>query len=200
MVNYANGKIYKIMGGDLIYIGSTTQALSKRFREHKNMKNLFDKGNKSKSCSSREVLIYDDCCIILIENFPCENKEQLFARERYYYDNTICVNKQRPMTTLEEKHNDAIKYQQNLSIEQRTNHNNISKIAYHANIERERQRNREKYYNTIETTKAYLEKNKDMLKEKRNERVVCFCGIETSRVNMNRHKKSKKHLELMNLS
>ena len=34
MPNYQNGKIYKITSGDLIYIGSTTQSLAKRWGDH----------------------------------------------------------------------------------------------------------------------------------------------------------------------
>ena len=37
MVNYQNGKIYKIINqsNDIVYIGSTTQALSHRYTKHK---------------------------------------------------------------------------------------------------------------------------------------------------------------------
>ena len=35
MVNYHAGKIYKITGGDLTYIGSTTISLSQRLAQHK---------------------------------------------------------------------------------------------------------------------------------------------------------------------
>ena len=44
MVNYANGKIYKISGGGLNYVGSTCNMLSQRFNEHKQKKKEFEKG------------------------------------------------------------------------------------------------------------------------------------------------------------
>jgi len=78
MVNYSNGKIYKIISDqtDLIYIGSTTQQLSKRKQRHKS----------NKDCSSKEILQYEDARIILIEMFSCNCKEELSAREQYFMD------------------------------------------------------------------------------------------------------------------
>jgi hypothetical protein len=57
-----------------------------------------------------------DCIIILVEDFPCERKEQLLAREQYYIDNTICVNRNRSIVDkkaynkqYKEDHKDEIK-------------------------------------------------------------------------------------------
>ena len=197
MVNYANGKIYKITGGGLTYVGSTTQPLYKRLNEHRNQKASFDRGDKSKSCSSAELLVFDDCCITLIEDFPCERKEQLLARERYYYDLLDCVNKMKPLSTPEEKKNIGVLQWHNLPIEKKIKHNEDTKKFYHENIEKERQRNREKYYRTIETTKAYLEKNKEVIKAKSKERVTCACGVETSKGYLSSHKKTKNHLDII---
>jgi len=93
MVNYANSKIYKLVGGGLTYIGSTTRPLSERFYEHK----------RKTSCSSRVVLDKPDACIVLIENYKCEDKEQLLARERHWIDTVDCVNLYRPMLYEGEK-------------------------------------------------------------------------------------------------
>ena len=35
VVNYQNGKVYKITGGGLTYIGSTTVPLSRRLAKHR---------------------------------------------------------------------------------------------------------------------------------------------------------------------
>ena len=40
--------------------------------------------------------------IILIENYPCERKDELHARERYYIESLKCVNKQFPGRTKNE--------------------------------------------------------------------------------------------------
>ena len=93
-VDYSKAKIYKIVDNtnDNIYIGSTCQPLRKRLSSH-----------KSKSeCRSREIIINSNYDIILIEDYPCLRKEQLHARERYYIENTKCINKQIPGRTKKE--------------------------------------------------------------------------------------------------
>ena len=102
MPNYQDGKIYKITGTndegkELIYIGSTTQKLCRRLTGHKvNMKN-------QKNTSSKQVLICKDYLITLIELYPCNSKEELLSRERYYFDLFDCVNKVRPLQYEGEK-------------------------------------------------------------------------------------------------
>ena len=102
MPNYQDGKIYKITGTndegkELIYIGSTVQKLCVRFGGHKkDMKN-------DKNVTSQQVLICSNCLITLIELFPCNSKEELLMRERYYYDLYDCVNKMKPILLEGEK-------------------------------------------------------------------------------------------------
>ena len=95
-MNYANGKIYTIRSfqTDKVYYGSTTQPLSKRFSKHKKDFKNYTQGNFS-YISSFEILQYDDAYIELVENFSCENKEQLQKREgEIIRDNlTNCANK-----------------------------------------------------------------------------------------------------------
>lgn len=100
MVNYQNGKIYRIVCNvtGKQYIGSTVSTLSTRLSQHKN--------SLIKTCSSREVLISDDYNIVLIEDYPCDRKEQLLQRERYYIEIMDCVNKKIPTRTKEEWYQD----------------------------------------------------------------------------------------------
>ena len=49
--------------------------------------------------TSFEIVKFEDVKIILIENLPCKTKYELLAREQYYIDNNICVNKQRSLRT-----------------------------------------------------------------------------------------------------
>ena len=79
--DYKNGKIYCIRNhiNDKIYVGSTCQSLSKRMAYHRD------------DClkSNRNTLIYnmmrdlgrDNFYIELIEEYPCENSNQLTRRE-----------------------------------------------------------------------------------------------------------------------
>lgn len=89
-VNYAHGKIYKITNtkNDMLYIGSTSSTLSKRFATHKctsktSMYHIYMK--------IREIGI-EHFRIILIENYPCQDKSQLEARE-YEITNTFSKDK-----------------------------------------------------------------------------------------------------------
>jgi hypothetical protein len=89
MSNFSNGKIYKITGGGLTYIGSTTETIEKRLNRHK----AYLKENRY--CASRDVIVHDDCKIELLELFPCENKKQLIEREQYYLSQIENCNKVR---------------------------------------------------------------------------------------------------------
>jgi|LakMenEpi03Aug12_release.lakeMendotaPanAssembly.Ray.scaffolds.fasta_scaffold1036812_2 hypothetical protein len=98
MVNYANAKIYKLVSfqTDKIYIGSTCEALSLRKAKHKANYKMFVKSQK-KYTTSFEILKLGDTDIILLENCPCNSKEELHKRERYFIENTPnCVNKNIP--------------------------------------------------------------------------------------------------------
>ena len=98
---YQNGKIYKLVSDstDRIYIGSTCNPLYKRLGGHKTASK-----NLNKCYTSKELVKFDDCKIILIEDFACERKEQLTARERYHIEQNkdICVNKIIPTRTNKE--------------------------------------------------------------------------------------------------
>lgn len=84
---YTNGKIYKIVSQqtDDVYIGSTCSPLSKRMVEHRSKYKMF-LDNRHHYVSSFDILKYQDAVIVLIENFPCNSKEELFARENYWMD------------------------------------------------------------------------------------------------------------------
>jgi hypothetical protein len=102
---YSRGKIYKICSYKTrkIYIGSTCEKyLSNRLARHRQCKREYEK-NGTRYTTSFKILEYDDCEIVLIEDFPCKNKYQLHARERYWIENTHnCVNKYIPNRTSKE--------------------------------------------------------------------------------------------------
>ena len=77
MVNYQNGKIYKIedTGGNMCYIGSTTKDyLSKRMVQHRACYNLWKKdptATRYSVFSIFEEYGIDNCRIVLVELCPC---------------------------------------------------------------------------------------------------------------------------------
>ena len=103
MVNYNEGKIYKIICNltNEIYIGSTCKPLARRLVEHicgfKRWKN-----GKGDNVKSFQIIERDDYSIVLIENVNCETKEQLLRRERFHIETNACINKCVPLRTLAE--------------------------------------------------------------------------------------------------
>jgi len=110
-MNYTNGKIYKIESfkGDKIYIGSTTKKyLSQRMEKHRSNYKAWKIGNDQGKLSS--FVLFDEygvenCSIILIEEFSCNSKDELRAKEAYHIKaSNNCVNKVIPTRTQKEYH------------------------------------------------------------------------------------------------
>ena len=110
MVNYANGKIYKIEAidgvGD-VYIGSTTKKyLAQRIDRHRHDYIGWKLGcpNYTKTTCFDVFDKYgvDNCHIILLETFPCGSVDELRAREAYHIRNTPCTNKNIPGRTRQQ--------------------------------------------------------------------------------------------------
>ena len=108
MVNYQEGKIYKIVDktNNNIYIGSTAEKyLSRRLQHHiANYKIYIDPNKKKCYTTSFEIIKNNDFEILLLETYPCNNKYELEQRERYYIENNNCINKNIPTRTKKEYH------------------------------------------------------------------------------------------------
>jgi len=121
MPNYQNGKIYKVVCSESnrFYIGSTVQPLSKRLSGHKC-------SSKRKNCMTRDFI---NPKIYLIEDYPCQRKEELLMRERFFFELLNCVNKKSP---IQDKEKRIIR------------HRETSQINYEKNREKILERNKEK--------------------------------------------------------
>ena len=112
---YNRGKIYKIYNSinSKCYIGSTIQSLNIRFSAHKQY--------KSRNYSSKLLFEEDElnCKISLIELYPCHNKHELHARERYWIEKIECVNQVIPTRTKKERNKEGyynkMRYLKNLN-------------------------------------------------------------------------------------
>ncbi len=80
MPDYDESKIYAIRSKltNMIYYGSTTDTLSNRFSKHKYEYNNSD---DRPYCTSFEIFDFGDAYIELIEDFPCDSKQELQKRE-----------------------------------------------------------------------------------------------------------------------
>jgi len=86
---YQFGKVYKLISenSDVIYIGSSKQKyLCNRKATHISLYKRF-LNKKTHFCSSFKVIACGDVKIVLLENYPCDTKDELLAREQYWIDN-----------------------------------------------------------------------------------------------------------------
>ena len=90
-------KIYRLFGNGMNYYGSTTQSLYERKMKHKTIKNNM--------CASRLIIeSCDDWDIEIVEICPNgTTKKEALWRERWWFDNNECINKQKPIISKEEK-------------------------------------------------------------------------------------------------
>ena len=104
MVNYQLAKIYKLVDNTNgnIYIGSTCKPyLSSRLVQHKLDYQRYIKGTYH-YVTSFDILKNGDYDIILLESYPCDDKMQIRAKERYFIESLKCVNKHHPTKTQKE--------------------------------------------------------------------------------------------------
>ena len=105
MPDYQNGKIYAIRSykTEDIYIGSTIKKyLSRRLAQHKATYKHFLNTNK-RYTTSFKIIELGDAYIELLENYPCNSKNELTQQEGEYIRNTKnCINKCMKYTTEEE--------------------------------------------------------------------------------------------------
>ena len=161
---------------------------------HRSDYKMYLKGKK-KYLSSFKVMENKDYDIILIEDFPCNSKDQLFARERYYTNTIECVN---------------ICKNQGLCLElgwgkyckeyYKVNASTIkakSKDYYKENTNRIKARHKDYYSENTETIKIKQKEYIDENKEKRYEKFTCPCGGKYTHCSRARHFKTKKHLKYL---
>jgi len=184
MPNYQLGKIYKIIDNTTgkVYYGSTIEpTLAKRLAKHTASFKSYKQG-KSDICRSYELFENGDYTIILVELFPCDSRDELLMRERFYIDNNECVNKKRPITTIEEKEQYQEQYHQ----------------QYYQEHKEEINQKHQQYYQ--EHKKEINQKHQQYYQEhtKQLQKITCECGRVICEAKISRHKKSKIHNELMN--
>jgi hypothetical protein len=191
-IRYSNGKIYRLVNDvdDEFYVGSTCMTLSKRFYGHK---------RKAKIVPNRKVyqhfntIGWDKVKIILIEQYPCNDKLQLTRREREIIEQlkpslNVCiptrtnqeyrVDNREHIRKINQDYHQANKEVRNERAK-KWREQNKEQCAH--NIKSWRENNKDKhssnqkeyYENNKERLaayrKAYYEKNKEMLSQKNKE-------------------------------
>lgn len=170
MIDYQNGKIYKIVCDDpeLMYIGSTCQTLSNRMSAHRQMMKRYIDG-KGNYISSFGIVGSEGSHIVLIENHPCNSKEELLARERFHIEANVCVNRNIPGRGYD--------------------------AEYIKQYNKNRYESRKDEY--IQRAKQFNQQHKEQIKQKALAKEVCECGAVVCRNASYAHKKTTKHIRLL---
>ena len=185
---YNKAKIYKIHNiiDNEIYIGSTRISLANRMAKHR-----FTAREERRNCHRLYMkmndLGIDKFYIELIEEYPCENVEQLRRHEgEIIRELKPSLNFAIAGRTNKEWREDNAEYKKEKDKEYYQEHQEIIKER----SKRYRQDNREVM---IQQNKEYYQKKREELKEK----VECECGAVCSKYAMPKHKKSLKHQQAM---
>lgn len=161
MPDYSKGKIYKVWSPSHpelgVYIGSTIQPLYKRLYGHKSVSN---------ECSSKQLMSCDDIRIDLLEEYPCENKDQLNAKEGEWILKGGCVNRCVAGRSIEQY-----------------------RIDEKDKIKKQYQQYRKEHSDVIkQIRKKYYEKNKEEIRRKSRERQKIY------RENLTEEQKEKRRV------
>lgn len=197
-MDYSKGKIYKLVNNvdDKIYVGSTTNPLYARLCTHKNDSKKYP--NRKVYYHINEIGGWNNISIILIEEYPCENREQLNLREKYWFESLKPdLNFQVPARTQTEYREDnKNKIKDNGKNYRNKNKSKIeeTKKKYYDNNLLSIQDYKKKYYDNnkdhiLEKSKINYEKNKEFLKIK----YECICGSRCTNGYKLEHEKTIKH-------
>jgi hypothetical protein len=154
MVNYQEGKIYKLVGSGLTYYGSTTQRLCERKAGHKRL-----------DCKSKILFEKGDVDIVLVEKYPCNSKEELHSRERYYIENNECINKNIPNRPRKEYYRIYIEQNKDNLKDKKKEYRENNKDKIKEKNKKYREQNRKKESDRL---KKWRDKNIEKYREKRN--------------------------------
>ena len=193
-MDYSNCVIYKIQhkdNNDLLYVGHTTN-FTKRKYQHKCNISTNDKYNIKLYQMIRENGGWDDFNMIVVKEFPCENKQQATTEEdKVMREMKATMNKNRALKTLIDIYEDKKKY--------RTIHKEQIKEHKHQYYE-----NNKSFI--IEKSKMYYEEHKEQIKDenkiynqpRRIEQYICECRGKYHIQHKAAHLRTKKHMNFLN--
>jgi hypothetical protein len=170
---YHKSKIYTIRSyqTDKYYIGSTCDALHKRLYGHRrDYKSYLN--DKHQFVSSFDIIKYEDSYIELLEDYKCENRNELTKREgeliRKYKDDIV-----------------------NCRIEGRTD-----KEYREDNKNKIKEQHKKHYEDNKDKIKKYYDDNKIKINTRYTKLYDCLCGkTQLQSGTKSRHIKSKFHLD-----
>lgn len=182
MKNYQLGKIYKVVCNvtGLVYIGSTCEpTLARRLAGHVGNYRSFLKG-KTNYTSSFKIIENSCYDIILVEKYPCNSKDELYARERYWTSQIDCVNQLK---------NQGLQLELGLK-EYKKQYYEVNKDTFKEYNKQYRENNKNvltEYHN------QYYKANKNAINEYQKHKHACKCGGSYTTVHKAKHLRSQIH-------
>ena len=168
MCEYKNGKIYKIV----CEITGEVYIGSTRLSLEDRLSNHVAKSN---SCCSKQIIDRNKYDIKLLEAYPCNNEHELRRKEGEYQRAFECINRRIECRTEAEYRLDNTK--------------NISEYNKQYRLDNKEWRS--------EYNKQYSLENAEKIKTRNSKEVICECGTKSTYKHLPRHKRSKKHIDLM---
>lgn len=206
MRDYSTGKIYAIRSPstDKVYIGSTIEKLSSRMAKHRCSYKRYLNGKSKGYMTSFELLEKGNAYIELVEDYPCERKEQLLKREGGVMRVTEhCVNIKIMGRTKKEycdEHKQEKREYDRLYRERNKDTIYTKRKTYFDSRKQEkreydrsyRERNKDKL---LTQRKTYYIQNKDKLAKSKKKKYTCVCGVELRKDGKSTHLKTQKHFQ-----
>jgi len=203
MSKYQNSIIYKIYDNTNgnVYYGSTYNLLRVRMQGH-----IKDYKCRRK-CASKQIILNGNYSYSMVEPYPCNSKQELHARERYWIENFDCINKVVPGRTNKEYYQDTRAQRKEYEVDYYVK--NKEKIkeqkAEHYIKNKEELNKKSREYHAINKEELnnkkaeYYTKNKEKISKENATKIVCECGSEINKSSISTHRKSAKHAKLMTL-
>ncbi len=187
--DYSKTIIYKIIKNDdfnneNIYVGSTTDFIRRKNRHKSNCNN--------ENCEHYNLKVYktirenggmSEWSMFEIEKYPCNDKREAEARERYWFEfYKAKLNSMTMFTTPEERKEKQKKYK----LENADKLSEKNKKYYLKNSKKAKQ-----------YSKQYYNDNADKMKQQKNKKINCECGSIISKSSKSRHAKTQKHINFI---
>ena len=209
-IDYNKTIIYKLVCKDLtikeLYVGATTNWYNRQHNHKSDCNNEKSKKNLKVYRFIRANCGFDNWSMIMVEEYPCENKLQSDAREHYWTENLGAkLNTNVVGRTHKEYHEEHKEYFAEKMKEYREDNKEeiTKKKKEYREQHKEEISEKEKEYREqnkvqlAEKKKEWYEINKEYVAEKAKEKYTCECGSIICKCTKARHIKSKKHLKYL---
>ena len=193
IIDYSKSVIYRIVCNDIYvtecYVGSTTNLIKRRAQHKTRCHNLNDhKSNNKVYEYIRDNEGYANFTVVLIESYPCLNKEELLKRERHWIEHyKATLNCKIPTRTNKEYYTDN-KEQITIKNKMYVAKNRIKTASYQKQYAKDNAESLHKYIT------QYSQDNKAKISTYKKEKHLCNCGMYFTIGHRNRHMKSQYHI------